>query len=145
MGEFERRDFEDRRKQPTPLLSQHTFFGRRKGIRRKNEQQKGGYVDYYSSGLFFLLVSIVGLNILDALLTMIILEVQGSWEVNPIVQSVIQLYGDKFWVWKFAIVSFSVIFLCLHSKFKRVKAIIVSVGFVYLTVVLYQIFLISQF
>ena len=145
MGEFERRDLEDRRKQPTPLLSQHTFFGRRKDIRRKNEQQKGGYVDYYSSGLFFLLVSIIGLNILDALLTMVNLEAKGSWEVNPIVRSVIQLYGDKFWVWKFAIVSFSVILLCLHSKFKRVKAIIVSVGFVYLTVVLLQMFLISRF
>jgi hypothetical protein len=142
LGEFERRDFVDRRKQPTPLLSHHTFFGKRKGIRRRNEQQKGGYVDYYGSGLFFLLVSIIGLNILDALLTMTILEVTGSWEVNPIVRSVIQLYGDKFWIWKFAIVSFSLILLCLHSKFRRVKAIIVSVGFVYLTVVVYQMLLI---
>lgn len=73
---------------------------------------------------------------------MTILEVTGSWEVNPIVRSVIQLYGDKFWIWKFAIVSFSLILLCLHSKFRRVKTIIVSVGFVYLTVVVYQMLLI---
>ena len=144
MGEFERRNFEDRRKLPTPLLSRYTFFGRRKGIRRRNEQQGGGYVDYYSSGLFFFLVSIISLNILDALLTVSILETEGSWEVNPVVQSVIHLYGDNFWIWKFAIVSFSVILLCLHSKFKRVKAMIVSVSFIYLSVVLYQVFLISR-
>ncbi len=144
MGEFESRNFEDRRKLPTPLLSRYTFFGRRKSIRRKNEQQGGGYVDYYSSGLFFFLVSIIGLNILDALLTMFILETEGSWEVNPIVRSVIHIYGGNFWVWKFGIVSFSLILLCLHSKFKRVKTIIVSVSFIYLSVVLYQAFLISR-
>jgi len=144
LREFERRNSEDRRKRSTPALSRYTFFGRRKGVRRKNEQHEGGYVDYYSSGLFFFLVSIIGLNILDALLTLLILETEGGWEVNPIVRSVIYLYGDKFWVWKFAIVSFSVILLCLHSKFKRVKAVIVSVSFIYLSVVLYQVFLINR-
>ena len=101
-------------------------------------------MDCYSPGLFFFLVLIIGLNILDALLTVSILETEGSWEVNPVVQSVMQLYGDKFWIWKFAIVSFSLVLLCLHSKFKRVKAIIVSVSFIYITVVLYQFILIRR-
>lgn len=73
---------------------------------------------------------------------MIILD-HGGWEVNPIVSCVIQLYGDKFWIWKFAIVSISLMLLCLHSNFGRVRPLINTVGFIYIAVVLYQIFLLT--
>ncbi len=111
-------------------------------MRRRIDQEKGGYVDRYSPGLFFFLVLIIGLNVLDALLTMMILEV-GGWELNPIVQSVMDLSGEKFWVWKFAIVSLSMVLLCLHSRFKRVMVVCIGSGFIYLVVILYQIFLIA--
>ena len=73
---------------------------------------------------------------------MIILD-HGGGEVNPIVSRVIQLYGDKFWIWKFAIVSISLMLLCLHSNFGRVRLLINTVGFIYIAVVLYQIFLLT--
>lgn len=82
MEEFEKRIRKDRRRQPTPGLSRYILFGQRKGLRRRIDQEKGGYVDRYSSGLFFILVSIMGLNVLDALLTMMILEL-GGMELNP--------------------------------------------------------------
>ena len=88
MREFERRILKDRRVRPTPPFSKFTFWGQRRTFRRKDDQQRGGYIDQYSSGLFFLLILIVGLNILDALFTMIILDF-GGWEVNRIVDSVI--------------------------------------------------------
>jgi len=136
----ENRIFKDRRKRPTQGLSLYTFFGRRRSIRRKPDQDKGGYVDRYSPTLFFFLILIVGLNILDAFFTMLILDFRG-WEVNPVVRSVIDIHGNQFWVWKFAIVSACLVLLCLHSRFKRVKGIIVAISSIYLTVVLYQIFL----
>ena len=142
MEGFETRIQRDRRSQPTPGLSRYVLFGKRTGLRRRIDQEKGGYVDRYSTGLFFILVLIVGLNVLDSLLTMTILE-RGGWELNPIVQSVIDLCGEKFWVWKFAIVSLCVVLICLHSRFKRVKAVCIGSGFLYLAVILYQIFLIA--
>ena len=142
LEEFEKRNPNDRRRQPTPGLSRYTLFGRRKGFRRKIDELKGGYVDHYSSRLFFFLVLIVGLNVLDALLTLMILDLEG-WELNPIVRSVIDLYGERYWVWKFAIVSVSLVLLCLHSGFRRVKTLVVCIGFVYLAVIFYQIFLIA--
>jgi len=138
--EFDKRALKDRRKQPTAGLSRYTFFGRRRTLRRKSDQQRGGYVDRYSSSLFFFLVAIVGLNILDAFLTMMILDVKG-WEANPAVRSVIGLYGTKFWIWKFSIVSVSLALLCLHSRFRLVKEIIIAVGCLYVIVVAYQVFL----
>ncbi len=137
---FNKRVGKDRRKQPTPGLSRYTFFGRRKIIRRKSDEQQGGYVDRYSSTLFFFLVAIIGLNILDAFLTMLILELKG-WEANPVVRSVMDLYGTEFWIWKFFIVSVSIILLCLHSKFRLVREIIVAISCLYIMVVAYQVFL----
>ena len=84
----------------------------------------------------------MGLNVLDAFLTTMILEMGGE-ELNPIVRSVMSLRGEKFWVWKFEIVSLCVVLLCLHSRFKRFMAVCIGGGFLYLAVILYQIFLIA--
>ena len=130
----------DRRKEPTPAVSRYTLFGRRRAIQRKEDQPKGGYVDRYSPVLFFFLISIVGLNILDAFFTLMILDLKG-WEANPVVRSVIDLYGTEFWIWKFSIVSVSLALLCLHSRFRLVKEVIIGISCLYLVVVAYQIFL----
>ena len=140
MGEFDIRTLKDRRKQPTPALSRFTLWGRRKTFRRKEEQRRGGYVDRYRSALLIPLTLIVGLNVLDALLTMMILD-DGGWEINPVVRSVIQLYGDRFWVWKFVIVSFPLTLLCVHSKFRLVMPIILVITTINVLVILYQILL----
>lgn len=139
-GNFNRRVEKDRRKQPTPTVSRYIFFGRRKTIRRKAEQWRGGYVDRYSSVLLLFLISVVGLNILDAFFTLMLLDLKG-WEVNPVVRSVIDLYGTEFWIWKFFIVSVSLTLLCLHSRFRLVKEVIIGISCLYLVVVAYQIFL----
>jgi len=100
----------------------------------------GGYVDLYGSGLLFLLILVVGLNVLDGLFTMMILD-NGGWEINPIVRSAIQLYGDRFWIWKFAIVSVPLILLCLHNKFSMVMPVILGISVINIVIVLFQIFL----
>jgi hypothetical protein len=136
----ERRFFEDRRRKPTPLLSRYTLWGRRKTLRRKEDQERGGYVDRYDSSLLFFLVLIVGLNVLDSLFTMIILEC-GGWEINPIVRSAIEVYGDQFWVWKFTIVSVNIVLLCLHSRFRYVDKILLWITILYLGIISYQVLL----
>ncbi len=141
MKESERRLLKDRRREPTPGLSRFVFAGRRTIFRRREDQQIAGYVDRYGPGLFILLVLILSLNVLDALLTMVILR-DGGQELNPVVRSAIQLFGDKFWIWKFFTVSIPVILLCLHSKFRLVMPVLFGIGAVYVTVVLFEVFLI---
>jgi len=140
LTEIDHRTPQDRRKQPTPGLSRYTFFGRRRTFRRRSDQAKGGYIDRYSSTLFFFVILTLGLNVLDVLLTVMILDLKG-WEVNPVVRSVMETHGDGFWIWKFGIVSASMVLLCLHSKFKPVRTVIVALCSIYVLVVLYQIFL----
>jgi hypothetical protein len=79
---------------------------------------------------------------MDAFLTMIILDLKGE-EVNPVVRSVMDIYGDKFWVWKFVLVSSCLVLLCLHSRLKHVKAIIIMISLIYLSTVAYQLFLLK--
>jgi len=142
LGKTERRSFRDRRSQPTPLLSRYTLWGRRKTLRRKEDQERGGYVDRYDASLLFFIVLIVGLNVLDSLFTMIILDC-GGWEINPIVRSAIEVCGDQFWVWKFMIVSVNLILLCLHSRFRYVNRIILYISILYLGIIFYQVFLMN--
>ena len=47
MEGIDRRTLNDRRKKPTSFLGRYTFFGRRKGFRRKTDQERGGFVDHY--------------------------------------------------------------------------------------------------
>ena len=135
---MDRRSVKDRRKQPTTFWDQFSVIGKRKEFRRSGEVKGGGYVDRYGAHLLFVLTFITGLNLLDALFTMAVLDL-GAIEINPVVVSVMNLCGDKFWIWKFGIVSFSIVLLCLHSQFRRVKCAIVSICLVYLAVVLYEI------
>lgn len=140
MEKSDKRILKDRRKRPTPALSRFTLRGRRKTFRRKGDQGRGGYVDRYHPGLLILLTLAIGLTILDALFTMMILD-DGGWELNPVVHSAIQIYGDRFWIWKFIIVSAPLTLLCIHSKFKLVMPVILGVTGINVLIILYQIFL----
>jgi hypothetical protein len=131
----ERRILNDGRRESTPGSSRYAFWDLKKDF-----QPEGKFVYRYNSTVFFFVVSAVALNVLDSFLTIMILDMRG-WEINPVVQAVITLHGEKFWIWKFAVVSVALVLLSLHSQFKRVKIVIVSSGFFYFTVVLYQIFL----
>jgi hypothetical protein len=141
LTEFDTRTLKDRRVRPTAPLSRYTIRGRRRTFRRKEDQKRQSYVDRYGSGLLFLLTWVAGLNVLDALLTMMILD-DGGWEANPVVRSVIRLYGDGFWIWKFGMVSVPLILLCLHSKFRMVLTIVFCISALMTCVVLYEIHLV---
>jgi len=136
-----RRSPVDRRKKPTPRWGWFTFFGRRRSLRRKTDREKGGYVDRYSYILFFLLVLILGLNILDSLFTMMIIDLGGQ-EFNPLVRSFIELHGDMFWLWRFVIASIALVLFYLHRGFIMVRRMIIAIGLIYVVIVIYQMYLI---
>ena len=134
---MEKRVNPDRRKKSTPILSRYTITGRRHAFRRKVDRIKGGYVDRYGHGLFIWVLALLALNILDAAFTRIILAC-GGYEVNPVMKWFIDHYGDHFIAWKFAIISFSIILVCLHAKFHETRPVLYFAMFVYSIVVLHQ-------
>ncbi len=109
----------------------------------KKLQPSRGFMTRYSPVIFFFLVSTLGLSTLDSLLTMMIIDLKGH-EVNPVIQSVMTLYGSDFWIWKFGVVSLSLFLLCILSDRKIVKGVIVTMSSIYFTVVLYQLLLLAH-
>jgi hypothetical protein len=59
------------------------------------DQQKNGHANLYSPAMLFLLILVEGLNILDSLFTMTVLD-SGGHDINSVVRSVIALFGDRF-------------------------------------------------
>jgi len=144
LAQMEKRTNLNRRKKPTSILSQHTITGHRCTLRRKEDQEKGGYIDRYGNGLLIWALTLLALNILDAALTQIILA-RGGYEVNPIMQWLIETCGDHFISWKFAIISVSIIIVCLHSKFQDTKLVFYFSMLIYSIVVIHQMVLISNY
>ena len=137
MKDTDKRILKDRRACSTPALSRFTFYGRRQSFRREADRRRGGYIDRYAPRLLISLVLILALNVLDVLFTLMILNA-GGCEVNPVVSSAIGLWGDRFWIWKFALSSACVILLCLHSGFRSVGKVILGIAVIYVTLALYQ-------
>ena len=94
-------------------------------------------MDRYTPGLLGSLVLILALNVLDVLFSLMILNAGGG-EINPVVGSAIELWGDRFWIWKVALSSACVILLCLHSRFRLVGKAILGITVIYVTLALYQ-------
>ena len=77
------RSGKDRRTKSGFNIRSLLFGGKRKKIRRQEDIKRIFYVDQYSPGLFFIIVSILFLCVLDALLTLFLLD-QGVYEINPV-------------------------------------------------------------
>ncbi len=137
----ENRAYPERRLKPTPVFSRYTLWGRRSHFRRRDDQVRGGYVDRYSSGLLLLLLVLLALNIVDAVLTIFILDCGGR-EANPFMRVLIDQCGNEFWIWKFLIVAVALLFLCLHAHFPRVKKGLWVATLIYFGVVVYEGFII---
>ena len=97
----------------------------------------------HGSGMFFLIVLISGLNVLDSVLTLMLLDL-GAVEANPIVGAAIQVFGDHFWVWKYGIVSVASILLASCGERRSVKRWLTVIALAYSAVVFYQITILGQ-
>lgn len=133
----DRRVLKDRRKQPSPTLSYLKLWWQRRTFRKEVAYQRSGYVDLYSGGLLLLIFLIVGLDILDSLSVKMVLDLRG-WEIHPIARTVIEIYRDRFWVSKVAILSIPLILLCIHSRFRLAMSVILAICLIKIGFLLYQ-------
>ena len=89
--------------------------GQRKYIRRKEDRDKIFYVDRYSSALFGVIVTILFLSVIDALLTLLLLN-HGAYEINPIMAYYLRVGPYTFWAVKYGLTSTGVIFFVIRRN-----------------------------
>lgn len=135
-----KRSGQDRRIRPTPFLSRYTVTGgRRKGVRRKHDKRKHIFVDVYDTGLFIAIFALLIMNVLDGLLTLLLINENLIIEANPFMAFCLD-YGHLpfFWV-KYLLMAFSLLVFCIFRGFRFSN---ISLGFgivIYASVLIYEL------
>ena len=116
---FDRRSGKDRRSHDIPEIKSLFIYRRRKKIRRKDDQYKISYFDQYSPRICAAIVFILFLSIIDALLTLFLID-SGASEINPIMAYFLKFGPYTFISVKYFLTCYSVIvFLIFGNVFLR--------------------------
>ena len=118
----EKRCGRDRRAQQFPKWRYLLFSGRRAKTRRQEDLHRTFYFDRYSSNLFAAIVAILMLSVLDALLTLYLID-KGSTELNPVMSYFIEYGPFVFMGAKYLLTCIGVIILLLFRNVLRKRSI----------------------
>jgi hypothetical protein len=111
----EKRCGRDRRTHQFPKIKYLLFAGRRARARRQEDRYRTFYFDRYSSKLFAAIMAILFLSVLDALLTLHLIE-SGSTELNPLMSYFLKYGTFMFLVAKYFLTCTGVIILLLFRN-----------------------------
>ena len=107
-GNADRRSRRDRRTKRISNMRWLFKRGRRSGLRRESDRRNLHLMDYYSPGIFYILVPVLLLSVADALLTLWLLE-NGAVELNPVMRLFSRHIGaDAFMAVKYLLTSIAV-------------------------------------
>lgn len=121
-GFDEQRSGKDRRTHRFPKLKYLLFAGRRAHARREEDWQGTFYFDRYSSNIFAAIVLILLLSVLDALLTLYLID-HGSTELNPVMSYFLK-HGPFFFMGaKYFLTCVGVVILLLFRNTLRKRSV----------------------
>jgi hypothetical protein len=147
--EINKRSVKDRRTKSGFNIRSFLFGGRRKKIRRQEDTRRIFYVDQYSPGLFFIVVSILFLCVIDALLTLFLLD-HGAYQTNLVMAFFLRFGSLTFFISKYLFTIITVVCLLMFRnvvirtiKLSTRSVLYLMAGF-YLVVVVWELYLISN-
>lgn len=118
-GFDEKRSGKDRRTPRFPKLKYLLFAGRRASVRREEDWHGTFYFDRYSSNIFAAIVLILLLSVLDALLTLYLID-RGSTELNPVMAYFLKYGPFVFMGAKYFLTCMGVVILLLfHNALRK--------------------------
>jgi hypothetical protein len=142
----EQRLSSDRRKKPTALFSKYALIGgRRKTTRRKEDMRKYHVLDSYDSWLWIKLMSIMTLSLVDAYLTILLIDMGLVKEGNPFMAFYLTYGQQYFIVVKVILTGVPLFFFCLAKDLKFTKISIYSAIVLFLGIVIYELAILYEF
>jgi len=90
------------------------------GPRRRDEKAMPFYTDHYDAKVSLLFILILALCVADAGLTLRILA-RGGTELNPLMDRLLDISPQVFFIGKYALTSAGLLFALLHINFKVLK------------------------
>lgn len=101
----------------------HSWFKRRRiGPRRDDDPNENIYVDIHEPWLIYVGLGALLLSTMDAFFTLHLLQV-GSEEMNPFMDFFLKKDAQLFFIVKFSITAFCIVFLVMHKNFRLFKYI----------------------
>lgn len=146
---LDRRSGKDRRRQSQHSVLKQFLLGHRAGVRRREDRNKIFFVDRYGTTLFVAIVAILFLSLIDALLTLLLIE-HGAVEVNPLMAFYLKIGPQVFITVKYMLTSLSVFILAVFSHLIftrmniRVHSVLSLIVCAFLSVIAWQIYLITK-
>jgi hypothetical protein len=143
----EKRSGKDRRTHQFPKIKYLLLSGRRARARRQEDRYRTFYFDRYSSRLFAAIVAILFLSVLDALLTLHLIE-SGSTELNPVMSYFLKYGPFVFMGAKYFLTCIGVIILLLFRNvflkrsIKHTRHLFSYIIGAFSTVIMWELFLI---
>ena len=143
----EKRRRSDRRTDNKARLKYLLFNGRRERSRRDEDRGKAAIFDRYNQKLFLAITTILVLSILDAVLTLIVIQ-RGATELNPVMAYFLEFGIPTFIVAKYLLTSIGVFILLIFKNVFLTKIKIYThslfpcVIFVFMVVIAWELFLI---
>ena len=137
----------DRRTNNKARLKYLLFNGRRERSRRDEDRGKAFIFDRYNQKLFLAITVILVLSILDAALTLVVIQ-RGATELNPVMAYFLEYGTPTFIVAKYVLTSIGVLILLIFKNVFLTKIKIYThslfpcVILVFLAVIAWELFLI---
>ena len=146
---LDRRTGVERRYADRWTSARHLLRGKRERVRRRIDRDRIIYLDRYSKPLFRLIMLILVFSVLDAFLTLLLIE-HGAIELNPLMAFYLNRGPATFIAVKYALTSLSVFVLLIYSNnvlvsFKIYTRSMFSVIFAaFATVIAWQLYLVYR-
>ncbi len=125
----------------------YLFFGRRKGVRRHEDNQESYFLDHYSVRVFGIIIGIILLSLTDAMLTLYLIR-NGAAEVNPVMEHFLRYGTLPFLAAKYLLTTASIVLLLIYKNVHifgtriRAKYLFILILLIFISVVLWELFLI---
>jgi len=127
----------------------HMGIGGRRIMARRKGEKTNCYVDqYHDPMLFFVVLSIIIMSVLDAYFTILLLENGNVVEANPLMAALIEKGSLYFFTVKYILTALSLILLVVHKNFSlfgsfRTTHVIFLIFGCFVVLNTYQIYLLS--
>jgi hypothetical protein len=125
----------------------YLFFGRRKEMRRDEDNLKSYFLDHYSLRVFGIIIGIILLSLTDAMLTLYLIR-NGAAEVNPVMNYFLRYGPLPFLAAKYLLTTASIVLLLIYKNVYifgtkiRAKYLFIIIFFIFASVVIWELFLI---
>jgi len=141
-----KRHVSDRRQRQIPPLKYIIFGGRRRNIRRREDENKFIIPDVHGAGFFTLAILILTLSAFDGFLTLILIDA-GASEINPLMSYLININFYVYLIIKCLLTGLGVIFFVVLRNYKSrifgisISKLLPTTVFIFLIIIVYQLHL----